>query len=409
MQARLLTWVTLRTVGRSRRTPGVFRALSLATTALAGLVASPPSTQAQSTNVEYYGHLGKDGLPFNGTARFKFAIFADLDGQVTTLWTNDSSHVRSDPPHEPITAVEVNVEDGRYDILLGSALTAPLPNDLFLSLQEPVLRTWFDTGGGFEQADDVPLAQKPITSSCDLCEPWFVGGADAEPGADVTTMGGDGLWIGPDSEGNIRYWGDVHTGGGASADGDREVIRIWGSAQNWAIGADNNTGNFLVAKNNGTPTVYVHQNNRVSIAGSTASSTLTVHGPIESRNGGFKFPDGTTQTTAQLVGPQGPAGPQGLRGPVGPRGLPGVPGPVGPTGPRGPQGPQGPRGPAGPPIDTVATCRDSFTPGAGSCTCQNGWVLIASEYGACTAVADNGSCSASGQFGRCCVCAPPLP
>jgi hypothetical protein len=75
---------------------------------------------------------------------------------------------------------------------------------------------------------------------------------------------------------------------------------------------------------------------------------------------GIKFPDGTTQTTAQLIGPSGPGGPGGPQGATGPQGIPGTPGgpegPQGPVGPQGPQGPQGiagtpggPQGPAGPP------------------------------------------------------------
>lgn len=53
---------------------------------------------------------------------------------------------------------------------------------------------------------------------------------------------------------------------------------------------------------------------------------LTVGGLIRSTAGGIRFPDGTTQATAQLVGPKGdtgsdgPQGPTGLIGPRGPAG-----------------------------------------------------------------------------------------
>ena len=49
----------------------------------------------------------------------------------------------------------------------------------------------------------------------------------------------------------------------------------------------------------------------VGIGTKTPSEKLSVAGTIESLSGGFKFPDGTIQQTAQLVGPQGPPGPQG--------------------------------------------------------------------------------------------------
>ena len=84
------------------------------------------------------------------------------------------------------------------------------------------------------------------------------------------------------------------------------------------------------------------------------TSKLTVAGPIETQNspnaqdGGIKFPDGTLQTTAQLVGPQGPAGAVGPQGSPGPEGPAGAEGPAGPAGPQGPQGDQGIQGPAGP-------------------------------------------------------------
>ena len=57
-------------------------------------------------------------------------------------------------------------------------------------------------------------------------------------------------------------------------------------------------------------------------------------GIIESTTGGFKFPDGTIQTTSSL-GIPGPTGPQG------PQGIQGVKGDTGATGPQGPQGIQG--------------------------------------------------------------------
>lgn len=69
---------------------------------------------------------------------------------------------------------------------------------------------------------------------------------------------------------------------------------------------------------------------RVAIGTATLGEQLTVAGRIESTSGGIKFPDGTVQATAQLVGPEGPAGPPG---PTGPQGPPGPPGPTEPPEP----------------------------------------------------------------------------
>ena len=71
-----------------------------------------------------------------------------------------------------------------------------------------------------------------------------------------------------------------------------------------------------------------------------AASRLSVAGMIQSMSAGFKFPDGSVQTTAALNIP-GPIGPQGPAGPLGPMGAQG---PVGNTGPLGSQGATGPAG-----------------------------------------------------------------
>jgi hypothetical protein len=60
------------------------------------------------------------------------------------------------------------------------------------------------------------------------------------------------------------------------------------------------------------------------------------------------FPDGTTQSTAILVGPRGPQWVEGLEGPIGFQGSTGLTGPAGPVGPQGPIGVPGAAGATGP-------------------------------------------------------------
>ncbi len=127
-------------------------------------------------------------------------------------------------------------------------------------------------------------------------------------------------------------------------------VQIGGSfGSNLAFGRDR-----IVARSQGAgATLLINPDGgNVGIGTDSPDDALEVNGVISSTVGGFRFPDGTTQDTAQLVGPQGdpgPQGPQGDPGPQGPQGDPGAQGPQGDPGPQGPQGDPGPQGPQGDP------------------------------------------------------------
>lgn len=81
----------------------------------------------------------------------------------------------------------------------------------------------------------------------------------------------------------------------------------------------------------------------VGIGTTSPAYPLHVAGFTKIVTGSLVFPaNGTSQSTAQLPGPQG------AQGPVGDAGLAGAAGGTGPTGPQGPPGPQGPQGVQGP-------------------------------------------------------------
>ena len=86
----------------------------------------------------------------------------------------------------------------------------------------------------------------------------------------------------------------------------------------------------------------------MGILNNSPQAKLDVQGSVRSRSGGFVFPDGTIQQSADPVGPQGPLGSAGSAGPTGIMGDTGDKGPDGAAGPEGAAGPQGPTGPTGP-------------------------------------------------------------
>ena len=75
---------------------------------------------------------------------------------------------------------------------------------------------------------------------------------------------------------------------------------------------------------NGTSAYYSDGN--VGIGTANPDQKLSVAGTIESTSGGFKFPDGTTQTTATVTGSTGPTGATGANGTNGATGPTGPPG-----------------------------------------------------------------------------------
>jgi hypothetical protein len=151
----------------------------------------------------------------------------------------------------------------------------------------------------------------------------FVGVGTSNPGAGLevaTSVPGDGIRLtglgnaGP----SLQFFQ------GATAAGDIGLAFAPGDYSADALGGDlvlrSSTGRVLLQNGYGPSALVIGGNNVGIGAAPGASARLTVGGQIRSTSGGFRFPDGTTQTTAQLLGPSGPQGPQGPQGPPGPQG-----------------------------------------------------------------------------------------
>ncbi|HEY6251551.1 MAG TPA: collagen-like protein [Candidatus Angelobacter sp.] len=145
----------------------------------------------------------------------------------------------------------------------------------------------------------------------------------------------------------------------------------------------------------------------IGIGAAPSANQLEVGGSLHIASGELVFPDGSTQTKAELVGPKGDKGDQGLQG---------LQGNTGAKGDKGDPGQQGPQGAPGPPTHTSAVCTQAPGNGA-SCSCAVRLVLgqrapDVSGGSSCQVTSDTGGCSASGNFapgsdfsGACCVCA----
>ncbi len=95
--------------------------------------------------IDYHGLVKVDGVPFNGTGQFKFAIVNSAG--TTSYWSNDGTSVSGS---EPDNAVSIAVSNGIFDVRLGDTsltnMRYSIPADIFIDYPDTYLRIWFDDG-----------------------------------------------------------------------------------------------------------------------------------------------------------------------------------------------------------------------------------------------------------------------
>ncbi len=95
--------------------------------------------------LHFQGRVTTNGIPFNGTGHFKFALLATNSGPVT-LWSHDGSSVGGG---EPTSAVPLPVARGLYAVGLGDTsvpgVTQTISPAVFTN-NSVWLRVWFDDG-----------------------------------------------------------------------------------------------------------------------------------------------------------------------------------------------------------------------------------------------------------------------
>jgi hypothetical protein len=101
--------------------------------------------------INVQGRVTVDGLVFNGTGKFKFALVNAAGTAV--YWTHDGTG--NTAPFQPTGSIDINVVRGLYSVLIGDTtipgMTNPINPDIFTNA-DVRLRIWFnDNTHGFQQ------------------------------------------------------------------------------------------------------------------------------------------------------------------------------------------------------------------------------------------------------------------
>ncbi len=89
-----------------------------------------------ANSVPYSGKVSIGGVNYHGDANFTFSLH---DGNGTTAWRNGQT---------PGSTIQVQIYNGRYNVLLGGQGMNALPPQLFLDYDELYLKVRFDNGDG---------------------------------------------------------------------------------------------------------------------------------------------------------------------------------------------------------------------------------------------------------------------
>jgi hypothetical protein len=165
------------------------------------LLLIPIGTEGLPPTMTYQGQLVVGDTPFTGPAAFKFVIVWND----ATLWSNDATSMAG---NEPGTSVPAFVENGVFTVLLGDPAEGmvPLSAEALAAGFDPMLRVWVDTGGGFEQLPDQPLASSPYALESD---------AARRSVGDFTVGGKLGVGTTPVDELTVAGFGRFDLGGGS--------------------------------------------------------------------------------------------------------------------------------------------------------------------------------------------------
>ena len=158
--------------------------------------------------------------------------------------------------------------------------------------------TWVPVGGGSGAADNLgnhtatqalSLGNYPLTGTAPTLGGFVGGGFIGNPTAGLTVAADGRVSLTTPFNGN---WVAANIGSATTAASftrDRVVIGTFGERA--TVGGHNNTVSAWAP-------LYLNPGGNVGVGNAAATEKLTVEGQVFSTTGGFRFPDGTVQTTA---------------------------------------------------------------------------------------------------------------
>lgn len=241
--------------------------------------------------INYQGQLKQNNLPVSETFQMKFSIYNVAEGG-TVLWDEDQT---------------VSVSEGVFNVLLGSS--TPFPDTLFTGSGKRYLgvavgsdsemrprfkfaSVAFALNAAAVETNSIStqmLENDAVTS--DKIAPNIVSSIDgvSNDGGNIDLEAGTNVTITPD-DANNRITISASGGNGGDNLGNHTAIQNLILDNHWISNDGQNEG------------ITVDDVGNVGVGTASPTQKLTVAGTVESTSGGFKFPDGTIQTTADTGG-----------------------------------------------------------------------------------------------------------
>ncbi|UCF35191.1 MAG: hypothetical protein JSV78_07775 [Phycisphaerales bacterium] len=262
-------------------------------TLLWGVLAAPALLHAQTpvgTAFTYQGQIKQAGEPLDDTADFEFS-----------LWNDPNSVDPGDQVGPTVAADNVSVDNGLFTVILdfGASIFTGDARWLEIAVRSPAGGGGFTTLSPRQELTPAPYALYALSGPGSGLY-W------AATGDDIYNTNAGNVGIGTTSPGSkLDVDGHVRISSGSILSLDGSAVENYlehvgdGLSTIGTPGLTIRGDEFVsVSCGPGGEVIHIDEYGIVGIGMDNPSSTLDVNGRVESSSGGFRFPDGTTQTTA---------------------------------------------------------------------------------------------------------------